>query len=106
MAKAVGNRTDLVQLVQVLESGHVSDRQKYMVCDFTKWEKLARHSKRDHCKNLEKTNGIWIMDQSSVQVEVLGRIHFWFMEIIFHKINMEQSIVSKQECQNVIVVKN
>ena len=58
MAKAVGNRTDLVQLVEVLESGQVSDRQKYMVCDFTKWEKLARHSKRDHCKNQDNAEGI------------------------------------------------
>jgi len=49
VAKVVGNRTDLVQLV---EAGSSPEKQKYMVCDFTKWEKLAKHSKRDHCKNL------------------------------------------------------
>ena len=53
IARAVGNRTDLVELVQARDpvTGQ-TEGQQYMVCDFTKWEKLSHHSKRDHCKTI------------------------------------------------------
>ena len=52
VAKVVGNRTDLVELVRVRNtSSGLVESQQYMVCDFTKWEKRSQHSKRDHCKS-------------------------------------------------------
>lgn len=41
----LSNRTDYVKLSK--EGG----AEAYMICDFTKWEALAQHSKRDHCKS-------------------------------------------------------
>ncbi len=49
VAQVSGNRTDLVELVHASTSGP-SEVKKYMVCDFSKWEKRSQHSKRDHCK--------------------------------------------------------
>lgn len=39
----IGNRTDYVKLTK--ENGNSA----YMICDFSQWESLAQHSKRDHC---------------------------------------------------------
>ncbi len=39
----IGNRTDYVQIKSA------NGETAYMICDFTKWESLSQHSKRDHC---------------------------------------------------------